>query len=301
MANQEQVALLKQGAVLWNAWRVRNLDVRPDLSQADLSKINLSGANLHGADLSGANLHGTDLSGADLSGANLSVVHLSAANLGGANFSTTHLGFTIFAWIDLSMVNGLDTVIHDGPSSVDLRTVRLPDGETRVRFLQGVGFSDAFLAGLPSVLPAVSQHESCFISYASQDEALARRLAQDLQGKGVRCWLALDGRRPGMPFHQGGEDALHIHECVLLILSEDAVQGNWISYEVETVLKQQALKQRDLLLPLQLDETVSHAKGDWAAKLRECRYVGDFSDWQDESSYQQHFAELLGHLKMKTT
>jgi hypothetical protein len=31
MANEEQVALLKQGALAWNAWRDRNLDIRPNL------------------------------------------------------------------------------------------------------------------------------------------------------------------------------------------------------------------------------------------------------------------------------
>ena len=31
MANEEHVALLKQGAEAWNAWRHENPDIRPDL------------------------------------------------------------------------------------------------------------------------------------------------------------------------------------------------------------------------------------------------------------------------------
>ena len=36
MANDEHVALLKQGVAAWNAWRDENPDIRPDLSGADL-------------------------------------------------------------------------------------------------------------------------------------------------------------------------------------------------------------------------------------------------------------------------
>jgi hypothetical protein len=44
MANDEHVALLKQGVDAWNAWRRYNPDIRPDLSEA-----NLSGADLRRA------------------------------------------------------------------------------------------------------------------------------------------------------------------------------------------------------------------------------------------------------------
>jgi uncharacterized protein YjbI with pentapeptide repeats len=52
MANEEHVALLKQGVAGWNAWRNKNRDIRPDLSGANLRWVNLCGAELHRADLS---------------------------------------------------------------------------------------------------------------------------------------------------------------------------------------------------------------------------------------------------------
>ena len=61
MANDEHVALLKQGAAAWNVWRDENPNILPDLS----------GASLNGAMLARSNLNEADLSGADLSGANL--------------------------------------------------------------------------------------------------------------------------------------------------------------------------------------------------------------------------------------
>ena len=56
MANSEHLDLLKQGAEVWNRWRLDNEGIRPDLSGVDLSGADLSGVNLSRTDLSGANL-----------------------------------------------------------------------------------------------------------------------------------------------------------------------------------------------------------------------------------------------------
>ena len=39
MANDEHVAMLKKGVAAWNAWRGQNLDILPDLSEANLSGV----------------------------------------------------------------------------------------------------------------------------------------------------------------------------------------------------------------------------------------------------------------------
>jgi hypothetical protein len=61
MANKKHVALLKQGAEAWNAWRREHPKVCPDLFGAALF-----GADLSSADLREANLRGTGVSEADL-------------------------------------------------------------------------------------------------------------------------------------------------------------------------------------------------------------------------------------------
>jgi len=43
MANQQHVAILKQGVQEWNAWRQQNPAVTPDLSKGNLRGANLSG------------------------------------------------------------------------------------------------------------------------------------------------------------------------------------------------------------------------------------------------------------------
>jgi uncharacterized protein YjbI with pentapeptide repeats len=114
MANQHHLEILHQGAVTWNQWRSKQLEIIPDLRGAILNNANLSGINLSyaklsyakliGANLSDANLISSSLTGADLiaadlncanlSGAKLSYANLSSANLSGANLSDAMLAAT---------------------------------------------------------------------------------------------------------------------------------------------------------------------------------------------------------------
>jgi hypothetical protein len=51
MANEEHLAILKQGVEAWNQWRRENPSIVPDLAETDLSSRNLNGANLSKARL----------------------------------------------------------------------------------------------------------------------------------------------------------------------------------------------------------------------------------------------------------
>lgn len=100
MANDEHVALLKQGVAAWNAWRTENPDIGPDLSGADVS-----GADLVGANLSGANLSRADLVGADLFKTNLFKTNLIGANLTKADLRGASLGRAQLTWANLCGAN----------------------------------------------------------------------------------------------------------------------------------------------------------------------------------------------------
>ena len=96
MANEEHVAIVKQGPKALDKWREENPDTELDLKRADFSKVKLSVMNFRGANLGGANLSGTDFTGADLSetslwGAKLIGATLWAANLRGAELSKADL------------------------------------------------------------------------------------------------------------------------------------------------------------------------------------------------------------------
>jgi uncharacterized protein YjbI with pentapeptide repeats len=160
----------------------------PNLSNADLSNAHLSSADLHhanlkctilsDADLSGANLNTTNLRFASLNGANFTDVNLSHSIVTGADFTATTMGLTILASIDLSEANGLETVRHYSPSSIDLDTLYKSAGKIPETFLRGCGVPDGFLTFIPShfgIQPAI-QFYSCFISYSHKDEDFAKHL-----------------------------------------------------------------------------------------------------------------------------
>jgi uncharacterized protein YjbI with pentapeptide repeats len=138
VANPEHLALLRQGADVWNAWRAEKPSTRPDLSRANLSGTNLreadlegaflEGANLNAANLSGTNLRGVPLISADLSGANLKVANLHGANLHGADLNGADL-------------NGADL------SGADLREANLPGAALNRANLSGADLSEANLPG----------------------------------------------------------------------------------------------------------------------------------------------------------
>ena len=90
MADEAQLAMLKQGADAWNAWRAAHAGTAADLENANLRGLDLSKAHLVGADCRNADLRGTILSGATLTDANLAGANffkavLDAADLAGAN------------------------------------------------------------------------------------------------------------------------------------------------------------------------------------------------------------------------
>ena len=104
-ANQEHLDLLKQGTLLWNAWRREDERVDFDLSGADFSGADLSGADLSNINLSSNNFAKANLSGADLSEANLSRATLSGVNLSRANLSRANLSRADFSEANLVGAN----------------------------------------------------------------------------------------------------------------------------------------------------------------------------------------------------
>jgi hypothetical protein len=102
MADEQQLAVLRQGSDAWNAWREQNLYLRVDLSEADLTGADLTEANLFEADLSGANFTRANLTAAYLYGADLREAYLTRAGLHGADLTEVELTGASLAGADLN-------------------------------------------------------------------------------------------------------------------------------------------------------------------------------------------------------
>jgi uncharacterized protein YjbI with pentapeptide repeats len=281
-----------------------------DLSRADLSGASLIMADLSGADLTGANPSGADLFGADLSDANLSEADLFGANLRGANLSGTHFTLarafaTNFADVDLSVAKGLETMKHQGPSTVGIDTIYKSHGKIPDVFLRGCGVPDEFIAYIGSMVGRPIEFYSCFISYSTKDQEFAERLHADLQAKGVRCWFAPHDIKGGRKLHEQIDEAIRLHDRLLLILSEHSMSSEWVKTEIAKARKREVKEGKRVLFPVRLVEF--DVLRDWecfdgdtgkdsAREIREY-FIPDFSNWKDHDSYQTAFQRLVSDLK----
>ena len=247
-------------------------------------------------DLKGANLVGAVLTGADLSNANLMQADLSHANLSNANLSNADMWNTTIAYLDLRTTKGLTEIRHAASSYVQLHTVLLPQDGSALHFLRGVGVPDTWIALYQAEMMSSIHYYSLFISYSSKDETLARRLYNDLQAHGVRCWFAPEDLKIGTKFRQRIDEAIHLQDKLLLLLSEHSIVSSWVENEVEAALEKEDRQQREVLFPIRLDNAVMQTSRAWAATLRR-RHIGNFTTWTDAQAYEAAFERLLRDLK----
>jgi TIR domain/Pentapeptide repeats (8 copies) len=271
MANPEHLQILQQGVEAWNVWRKQHQNTLPDLRRANLRRAFLGGADLSAADLSWADLSGADLSEALLEG-------------------------TVFSDTNLTAVRGLETCLYDGPSTLDHRTLA-KSGRLPLAFLRGCGLPDALIDYLPSLLNEPFQFYSCFISYASKDQAFAERLHADLQNKGVRCWFAPEDMKTGDRIRPRIDETIRLYDKLLLVLSKTSVASQWVEQEVETALAREREQDTTILFPVRIDNTVMAIETGWPALIRNTRNIGDFRRWKTHDVYQKAFDRLLRDLK----
>ena len=301
------IAILKNGVEEWNIWRARKPSVAPNLDNVDLNHeylrgVNFGGVSLRKANLIGADLREANLAEADLSNAILKYATLRQADLRGAVLNDTDLGETEIGYsklenIDLSKVRGLDAVIHKGPSSINIDTVEKSKGSIPEAFLRSAGVSDLQIEIFKLLTPGLSpaqvtditykihdlylgrgmQFYSCFISYSSKDEEFARKLQEDLEKNGVRCWFAPEDMKIGDVISLTIENQIRLRDRLLVILSANSIKSEWVGDEVEAALEEESKNNRLVLFPIRLDDAVLNTHDDWAAKVKRRRHIGDFS------------------------
>ncbi len=150
-----------------------------------------------------------------------------------------------------------------------------------------------------AVADSASTYYTCFISHAPEDQAFAEKLHADLISHGVPCWFAPEDMRIGDKKRQRVEQAIRDYDKLLLVLSHDAVESDWVEYEVETALEKESRQQSLVLFPIRLDRIVMESATGWAAHIRRTRYIGNFEQWTQPDSYQKASSRLLRDLKIE--
>ncbi|MGH9761832.1 MAG: toll/interleukin-1 receptor domain-containing protein [Blastocatellia bacterium] len=284
---------------------LRNTDLsRAHLYGANLSRANLSGADLSGADLSFADLTSANLSGANLSGADLSFANLSGANLNSANLAGVCLSRSLLSDLDLSEVKGLDSVRHEGPSTIGIDTFYKSRGRIPDVFLTGCGVPDDFITYVRSLVGKAIEFYTCFISYSHEDKLFARRLHDQLQGRGIRCWLDEHQVLPGHEILEEVDRGIRLWDKVLLCASKKSLTSWWVDDEIARAFdkEQQIMKERGrkvlALIPLNLDGFLFDGWTSAKANQVRQRLAADFTGWgTDTVKFEEQFDRVVRALR----
>ena len=296
-----------QKAVLSHTILERAYLEKADLRGASLTDVDLTGADLAGADLAGAKLIGSDLSEANLTGASLDGAYLQGINLTGALFKRTIIRDTIFANVDLSRVQGLNTIRHTGPSTIGIDTLQRSGTALPEVFLRGCGVPQSWIDYLPYLMNSLQpiQFYSCFISYTSHNEDFARRLRGRMQQEGLRVWFAPEDLKGGQHLLDQIDQAIRVYDKLLLVLSDHSLHAKWVINELRRGRTAELAQNRRKLFPIRLMDMRSieqwecydrESETDLAAELR-AYYIPDFSNWKEHDAFEDAFRKLLNALK----
>jgi hypothetical protein len=281
------------------------------LSHSLLIDANLSGANLTGANLDGANLYRADLRYADLRDSSIRATNFNGANLDGANFQGALLRDTIFANVDLSSTIGLEDAQIKGPAEISVSTLYASRGQIPAEFLRDCGVPDAFIAYLPSLIGAMEpiQFYSCFISYSHKDEKFCERLFSRMRHEKLRVWYAPEDMKSGQKIHEQIDQAIRVHDKLLLVLSDKSMNSEWVATEIYHARQREVKEGRRVLFPIRIvpfekiqewRQFDADTGKDMAREIREY-FIPDFSNWKDHDSFEAAFKRLMDDLRAAET
>ena len=223
------------------------------------------------------------------------------ANLGDASQSRCS---TAFGRCDLSLVSGLETVQHEGPSSIGTDTLLLTyrgagnrlTPELRDFFIKA-GVPASLLEALPAIANEIRYH-SAFVAYGEPDRAFAERIYGDLQDKGVSCWMyAMDATPGERTWHEIGQKRREAGKFIVLCSAEGLVRDG-----PKKEIEEQMDDDPDKIIPISRDDL-------WKAPGFEVRRAGrdlkpflverNWADFSPGAEYDNALAKLLRGLELK--
>jgi uncharacterized protein YjbI with pentapeptide repeats len=299
-----------------------------NLSNTGFINANFKQADLTNSDLSRVNFVESDLSNSCLKGSTLIEVTFRSSILTGSLFELSSLSETVFINSVLSDALGLESCRHSGPSFIDNRTLSKSVDLPR-EFLMGCGLSDWEIESSRLYNPNLTIAEiediqyrifqlrssqfaqlySCYISYSSKDEAFVRKLYEDLQTAGVKCWFAPEDIKAGKKIYEQIDDAIRTNDKLILVLSENSISSSKVAHEIKRARIREKELGKQMLFPISLIEWESLK--DWElfdtdlgidlATMLRAYHIPTFLNWKDPTNYQKSFSRLLKDILISTS
>jgi len=265
------------------------------LTDADLSQARFERANLYDASLIGAELGGASFRDAVLCGANLRESHLDGADFRGSRFA-----FTVLAASDLSRARGLESVVHDGPSTVGIDAFLLSRGEIPDAFLVGIGLSPLTIEYLKAVAAAeegMLVGDALFLLFADADRARARRLRAYLRMHRHLAWYWHEAQELAGHHNPDLKMRVRFHDRVLVVGSAGAADDTALGETIERFVAKEAAEHRRIVLGVRTGDF--ETTGALVAMTAD-RWVADFrgTDWEDprDAVFRRELDRLLAAL-----
>jgi hypothetical protein len=223
------------------------------------------------------------------------------------NVSGTTMLFTRFNDVDLTGCVGLDAVTHKAPSSIGIETIERSRGLIPESFLRGCGLSDleiefAKLYRENLTSEAISdityrihelrgvgpiQWRAVFISYSRSDSAFVDQLETLLNEHGIRFWRDIHDLKAGRIETQI-DRAIRLNPVVILVLSQNSVESDWVEYEASKARDLEKELKRDVLCPVALDDAWKSCR--WPGPLR--RQIENYNILDFSRDMNGQFAKL---------
>ena len=279
---------------------------RAKMLRARLERTRLSDASLYRADMRGGYLRNAYLARADLRYAILGGARFQNTVLWQANVASVSMSATILAGVDLSTVKGLaevqrhqceisTTTIEETAAGLSRNPALQEDVEI---FLRRSGVPASIMATFPAMIERPPNFASCFISYSHSDRGFAHRLHEQLQARGIRCWLDEHDMKPGGRILDVVNDAIRLHDKILLCCSESSLESWWVKDEIRKAMERERRDGRDIIIPLMVDHYLLDGLEDGLAADLRCRLAANFIGWEnDNAKFEEQFERLVRALR----
>lgn len=178
---------------------------------------------------------------------------------------------------------------NDSPWTRDTTTICYfcLTGKPRPKTLEEF-FADARISTIKDEMAAIStERKSVFLSHCHEDKRFAKRLANDLQGKGVNVWIDDAEIRVGDSLLEKISEGIRSVDYVVVLLSRESVRSSWVRKELEMAMNREIKGKTVVVLPLLLE----------SCQLPPFLEGKLYADFREEGKYAQNMKLVLDRVR----